>query len=264
MVSKLKNWEGVVQKFLKTWDKRDKVIAALVCGSYVTGNPSKHSDIDLHLVLSDDVTWRERGNKIIDGMLIEYFSNPEKQIESYFKDDYEDGNYASPTQFLTGKIIFDKTGVITRLKNLAQSYKDKELQKMNLVVSEIKKYGLWDNLDNLQDSYEKNSLDFYYVYYNALQDAYVIYSKYLQYPASGASKSYDTLTSEVSRKKYLLEKFPDNKFVALFKKAIVLKEKSKMMKDFESLSNHVFRQMGGFKIDGWKANSPLDIHKTKV
>ncbi len=61
----------------------------MLSGSRVTSFASKYSDIDVYIILSDDVEWRERGNKMIDGCLIEYFANPIKQIKSYFKEEFE-------------------------------------------------------------------------------------------------------------------------------------------------------------------------------
>ncbi len=76
-------------------------IGILVCGSYITGNPSTHSDLDVHIILNENVNYRERGNKIVDGLLIEYFANPAKQIREYFKDDYTNVRPMSQTQIPT-------------------------------------------------------------------------------------------------------------------------------------------------------------------
>ena len=83
----MKDWETALDKFLVSWKVRKEVTGVLVCGSFVTGKPAPHSDIDLHIVLSESVLWRERGNKIVDGFLIEYFANPPRQIREYFKED---------------------------------------------------------------------------------------------------------------------------------------------------------------------------------
>ena len=80
------NWEEKLNKFLENWEYMNDTIGILVCGSYITGNPSTHSDLDVHIILNEKVNYRERGNKIVDGLLIEYFANPAKQIREYFKD----------------------------------------------------------------------------------------------------------------------------------------------------------------------------------
>jgi len=70
------NWQLALEKFLKEWKEKDFVEGALLTGSYAIGMETKYSDVDVYIILSDSVEWRERGNKVIDGVLIEYFANP--------------------------------------------------------------------------------------------------------------------------------------------------------------------------------------------
>jgi predicted nucleotidyltransferase len=254
----MKNWRLAVDKFLNGWKEKDKVVAAMACGSYVTGSPTEHSDIDLHLILSEDMDWVERGNEVVDGILIEYFANPAEQIESYFKGDYENTSYISPTMFLTGEVIFDKEGIIDKLKLLAKSYRERKFPVLKVNSLELMKYHIWDALDNVQDSAQIENPAFYYVYYYALNLIYEAYSKYLQYPISEVPRVYDTITKESTRKKYLLQPFPDKEFVNLFSKAIKLEDKENMMKGIEFLIKYTLKEMGGFKIDGWKIRSPIE------
>jgi len=255
----MEKWRQSVNKFLQNWEEKDQVIAAMACGSYITGNPTKHSDVDLHLILRSDVDWRERGNKMIDGIHIEYFANPAKQIERYMKEDYEDNSCINSTMFLTGETIFDYEGILDELKKLAKKYKETGFPSIKPSVLELKKYSLWDEYDNVQDSYELGKPDFYYVYYAALQSVYDTYAKYLRYPVSGASKVYDTLTKVKAREKYLLAAFPDESFVMLFGEAVLLRDRNVMMREFEVLVNYVLGVMGGFSIDGWRARSSLQM-----
>lgn len=80
----MERWEEALDKFLSEWRRRDYVVGALVCGSYVTGSPTARSDIDVHIILAEESDWRERGNRYVDGCLIEYFANPPRQIRTYF------------------------------------------------------------------------------------------------------------------------------------------------------------------------------------
>ena len=96
-------------------------------GSFVVGNPKKHSNIDLHTFLKDGTEWRERGNKIVDGFLVEYFANPPKQIAPYFKEDFEDKSQMAVIQFLTGKILFDD-GTIKKLQQESKNGMAKNFQ----------------------------------------------------------------------------------------------------------------------------------------
>ena len=38
-----------LNKFLEEFEHKDDVEGVLVCGSFVTGHPNKHSDLDVHL-----------------------------------------------------------------------------------------------------------------------------------------------------------------------------------------------------------------------
>lgn len=80
----MKPWEDALNKFLASWKEQKDVIGAIVCGSFITGLPTERSDIDLHIILSDEVDWRERGNQYVDGFLIEYFVNPPRQNKEIF------------------------------------------------------------------------------------------------------------------------------------------------------------------------------------
>jgi len=89
-------------------DKKE-VVGAIVCGSYVTGHSTKHSDIDLHIILKKGTKRRERGNKIVDGILIEYFANPVSSLTQYFKNDFSANKKINSHMLASGKILFDKT-----------------------------------------------------------------------------------------------------------------------------------------------------------
>ena len=40
----MEEWKIALEEFLKDWMSRNDVVGALVCGSYITGHPSKRSD----------------------------------------------------------------------------------------------------------------------------------------------------------------------------------------------------------------------------
>ncbi|RLG96938.1 hypothetical protein DRO27_01175 [Candidatus Bathyarchaeota archaeon] len=160
----MEHWETAVESFTKKWSDKDNVEGFLVCGSYVTGSPSKRSDIDLHIVLSSGVDWRERGAEMIDGYLIEYFVNSPSQIKVYFEDDFRKNRKHAAHMFSSGKILLDRNGILEELKSEAVKWIGKEYPNLNEVTVELNKYALWDCLDNLQDAYESESKSFTYAY----------------------------------------------------------------------------------------------------
>ena len=81
----MNDWEKALEKFLDKYKNEDYFLGAILTGSYVIGNNDENSDIDIYIVTKDTTTWRERGNKLIDDFLIEYFINPKKKVLSYFE-----------------------------------------------------------------------------------------------------------------------------------------------------------------------------------
>ena len=115
----MQTWELAVEKFLIKYKDEDYFLGAILTGSYATGNYDENSDIDIYIVTKDNVTWRERGNKNIDGFLIEYFINPKKKILSYFEQELKDYHLSTTMIFVNGKILYDKDGSVQELINIA-------------------------------------------------------------------------------------------------------------------------------------------------
>lgn len=251
----MERWKKALETFLKPWKKREEVIGALVCGSYVTGNPSRHSDIDLHIILKEGTTWRERGDKYVHGILVSYFANPAKKHSEYAEEDYKRRRKVNAHMFSTGKILFDKTGELKKL--VRDSRKDllKKYPAQDTISVEIAKYNLWDSYDNLEEVFDARSPDFFFVYYAFLNDLFETYAKFLRFDSVPASKLRRFLINEKDKKKYCVEDFPDQEFVRMFVVALVIKPKQKMMSECKKLTDHVFVKMGGFTVDGWKIRS---------
>ena len=76
----MKDWELSLDKFISEYKKLDNVVGIILTGSYATGNNTINSDIDVFIVTDDNTKWRERGTKLVDGYLIEYFINPVRQV----------------------------------------------------------------------------------------------------------------------------------------------------------------------------------------
>lgn len=254
----MEEWKMALEEFLKDWKNRNDVVGALVCGSYITGDPSKRSDIDVHIILSEDVDWRERGNRVMNSFLIEYFANPPKQIRKYFQQDFQNQRTMSMVQFITGKILFDNTGILNELKIEAEHWLNKGYEDLNKTVLEIKKYSLWDSLDNLKDCFEQQRVDFPFVYFNSLANLFSEYCQFLRLESIPYYQVHSYLIEPTYIKKYLKNVFPDSIFKEMFLKALLEVDKQKMVEAYELLVNHVFHQMGGFKIDGWKIKSTVE------
>jgi hypothetical protein len=254
----MKNWRAALERFLEEWPYLNELQGVLVCGSYITGNPSEHSDIDVHLVLNEGEEWRERGNRIIDGYLIEYFCNPPAQIHKYFEEDHLERSTHAAVQFATGEIVMDREGTILGLKEEAGKWLEKPFKKNGEAGLELMKYGLWDTLDNLEDLYDKGADAWEFVYHNSLR---VLFDEYCQFLSVEQIPYYQIgsyLSEESYLKKYLKVPFPDEEFSSLFLQALNVSGREEKFLTFKRLSSHVLTKMGGFSIDGWKVKTPSE------
>jgi len=250
--------EIVLKKFIEKWETKQEVVGAIVCGSYITGNPSKHSDIDVHIILDSKTSWRERGNEIIDGILIEYFANPARMHQRYAKEDYQQRQKINAHMFSTGKVLFDRTGELAQIIQDSKKQLVREFSKPSNIENELSKYFIWDMCDNLEEVFESDGDDFIFVFHNELKRLFDSYSKYLQFDNIPPNKLIRFLRNEKDKKKYHIKDYPDINFVDFFIKTINLKQKPKMMEEYKKLTNYVLEKMGGFTIDGWKLRTPAE------
>ncbi len=255
---KKESWEVALDKFLIPWKKNKEVSGIIVCGSYITGNPTKHSDVDIYIVLKKECKWEERGNKIVDGILMEYFASPPRQIKKNLESDFKKREQIDAHMIYTGKIILDKEGGLRKLKKLSKKYLNKKFGKMTRYMYELGKYDLFDMSDNLEEVYLRKTPDFNFVYFNFLEDVFSIYSEFLSYYKIKKDNVYRFLTDKENRKKYLISDFPDKVFLRNFVLAIKERNEKKMLRKFVELSKYVQDKMGGFDIDGWKFKSSAE------
>ncbi|SYZ72580.1 conserved hypothetical protein [Candidatus Zixiibacteriota bacterium] len=251
----MKSWERALRKFLDEWEGRPEVIGALVTGSFAAGTATKYSDIDIHIVLSDKVTWRERGNRVVDGYLIEYFANPVRQIMKYFENDFRIGRHTDARMFVIGKIIFDKTGAVARLRECARRDLKRPFAKPAKTWVETAKYELWDGLDNLKELGHSRSRNFSLMYNWQMMRTVALYARFLRIEMPPAARLLKYFSDRKFREKYEMTIFPDRKFISLAKRCL----ESPAFPGIEKLTGHVLQKMGGFEINGWKLKTPLDI-----
>ena len=251
------NWRDKLDNFMESFEHKADVIGVLVCGSFVTGSPSSRSDLDVHIILDESASYRQRGNKVVDGLLIEYFANPPRQIRSYFKEDYQHISPHSQTQFATGEILLDTTGVVAELKQEATNMLALAFEGVEPKVDDILKYGIWDMLDDLLDLYENERAEFDFVYYSNLDSLISIYMRQIK-QAYDKKTILGHITSEVVRKKYLFNELPDENVKSLIQTCIIAESKKDRIRSYEKLTNAVLDLMGGFEIDGFKFKSAVE------
>jgi len=254
----MEKWELVLNKFIEKNKKKKEIIGILVCGSYITGSPSSRSDIDIQIVYDDNVNYRERGNEIIDGFLIEYFAATKRQIFKHFEGDYQTRHRPCIHMFATGKILYDKKGYVKDIVKESKRWLNKKQKPVSKPFIEQNKYHLFDALDSLEELYEEDSLEFNFHYYASLNKILNFYTAYLKVDIIPTHKALKILISDKVRNRYNIQKIEDKKFVNMFVKALKLTYKEDIMVNYRKLTDYVLKQTGGFNIDGFKLRNKVD------
>lgn len=257
----LSGWETAVRRFVTRWAESRPVSGVLICGSFITGEPGPRSDIDLHIVLPEGTGWRERGNRVIDGYLIEYFANPPAQIRKYFHDDLRSRRTMSLVQFATGSIHADSGGTVEALAALAKSLLPAAFEIPRSAALELLKYSVWDTVDNALDACERGAPDARFVYYTALEALFDDYSRFLGRPRLSPHRIMASLSGSSLRRRYLLDDFPDRAFADEYIAAITDRDDSAMPRHLEAIAGIIFTAAGGFEIDGFSVTTPADVNR---
>jgi predicted nucleotidyltransferase len=254
--SKSNNWQQALEIFLDKWRDLDYVEGVLVTGSQVVGTATQNSDVDVHIILSPNIDWRERGNELVNDTLIEYFANPVFFFQQYLDEDYANNSKQNARMFVIGKILFDKNGEVAKLVSQAKTYMEREFTKPDDIWTNVAKYAIWDEFDGLDDIYSAKQPAFEHSYHLFLQNLLIKYAKFMGAEILAHSKLYKFLSSEDFRLRYKIEQLPDNDFNAQFLQALQHKSQDNMYSSAKALTQLVLDKMGGFEIDGWKLRTP--------
>lgn len=234
-----------LQSFIESWEHSSDIQGILVSGSIVTGFATEASDLDVHIILRPECSYRTRGNVMVDGLLIEYFANTGAQIQEYFESEKANMKLTTARMFAIGDIVQDTDNTVHKLKEQAVQRVKTPFNPTKISLFSL--YALWDKMDNLKDLYTRNDplkcIAYYDLVFNLLQD----YSKSLGVILPSISKLHQYFTNPQWREAYLMPEFPDSEFVSLF-----LRLSSERLEAAEALYNHVNKQAGGFDIATFK------------
>jgi len=253
----MKDITKTINLFLEKYINKKEIIGAIVCGSYITGNPTKHSDIDIYIISNNNYKYSSRSTEYINNTLVEYFIETPDEIKKCFKENIEHKIKYDIHMFLTGKILFDKTGEVKNLIKLAKTYDKRKYKKSNKTRTENIKYYLWDMQDNLEEVFEADKGDFHFVYFNFLDKLLEFYSEYLGFNNIPTYKIRRLLTEKKDKMKFRIQDYPDKQFVKLFINSLEIIEPKQMLKKCQKLTEYITKKLGGFNVDGWKSKTQL-------
>jgi len=255
----MKKWERVARSFIDSCSFKDDIEAVFLTGSHVFGNADEFSDIDLYIILSDSVDWRERGNKRVDGMLIEYFANPMRQVKKYIDDSYANVRLIEINMILGGNIIFDKNSAADKAIAYCKEKLSEDFPEMSEFSIKTGLYLLWDCLDELKRSHSMDSSDFTMQYFRFVQSAFELYSRYVCSPVPNYHKLYRWLNDEEYFNRYGLVAHKDPEFVALVRSAFTCEDNATMFGMAEGLYEYVAGKMGGMDIGNFVLRGGCEI-----
>ena len=197
-------WKVALDKFIQAYREDELVEAILLVGSYAVGNQNDKSDIDVYIILNDDAKWRERGNKLVDNYLIEYFINPVKLVRQYMLEDKRGHGGAMANMLINGKVLFDKNGIVDILRDEAFKIVDAK----DFEVNPIKYYACWCAFDEYEAAMYHNEMQ-YFICLKNLIDAYLGNNGYCVLPEHKIERFF---RDAEYRNRYNIGKFPNNKF----------------------------------------------------
>lgn len=251
-----KKFKKAIDEFLSDWRNRDDVLGILLVGSYATGLQNFQSDVDICIILNNTAKYWKRGNVIISDFLIEYAVYPIYYFRQIQKNDMVQGKRLRTRMLATGQVLFDNSrGVILKLQDEARTCIRQKLPQESAQMTELHKYYLWDQLDNLRYLSKIKSPEFHYAYYSALQNLIESYVAFLRVEIPRPNNVRRFLTDEDFQKRYALDPIPDTVFSKSFEKAMC----EPSLEYLEQLTNHVHECMGGFNINKWTLSGKIRL-----
>jgi len=125
----------IILRYIEYMKEKHKVTAAMVTGSYVTGEMSAHSDIDIFFIWTEEFK-AMRGREYFEGVEFEYFISPEWKYYDRLRTDR-----TSMRIYSSSIILLDTEKRLEKIQNTAFT-KVKEY-KIELNVDVRKDYKFW-------------------------------------------------------------------------------------------------------------------------
>jgi len=254
----VEKWELAAKKFIDSWQFTDDIESVFLTGSHASGNADEFSDVDLFIILNDNVKWRERGNKMVDGLLVEYFANPVRQVKKHIDECYGNADLIDINMILGGKVILDRNAAADKIIDYCKQKMTTEFPSMSGYDVYMGLYLLWDAHDELQRAYSNKTPGFTMQFFSFVQNAFVLYSRYTCSPVPSYHKLYKWLTDDGYFKKYGLAAHNDLYFVEMIKATFHCKDINAMFETAKNIYVYVVDKMGGIDIDNFVLHGSCD------
>ena len=252
----MEKWQIAVDKFLADYINEDFFIGAILTGSYATGNNDVNSDVDIFIVTKDSTDWRERGNRLLDGVMVEYFINPVRQVVLELDTGFDNNNIATTLIFAGSKILYDTDDIIKGLVERAKADLDKQIKPVSEYAWKMNCYNVWHSFYELTSKYTKNvDIEFTYnIFLNNLSRAYFANN---QIPLLPVHKIERILSDDMYRERYNLKKLPEKEFSDKLLACFAAKDYDEKYICAKELYNYYMEQNSKFDINNFAFRSKI-------
>lgn len=253
----MQQWRQAAETFLSRYKNENWFLGAVLTGSYATGNFHESSDVDLFIVADNSITWRERGNILVDGVMIEYFINPLRQVLAELDAAFAENSLATTQMFANCKILYDTDGTVAAIVERA---------KRELTTGEIKPatgygramncYTVWHSYYELCAKAAANK-DILFSYNLFLCDTLRAYLLNSGLPLMPIHKAESILTDADFGHRYNLPQMPEQAFTAKLLACFAAKEASKQCAYAKELYNYFMAKFPDFDICNFSFRSEI-------
>lgn len=232
-------FKEALEEFINKYKKDKNVIGIFLTGSFVHSKPDKNSDLDVFILLKKS-NFRERGNTWINDVEIEYFINPVKQVEQYFKEE-GDGAPHTAHMFVNSKILYSKGSELSNLINKAKKIMNKKREPINEANKENAKYSIDDLEKDLEDVYlKKDNFSFNQIAINILNESLKTFLKLKRLNIEKPKRLQPYLESK------------DKEFAKLYAAVLIEKDIDKRYVETINLIRYLEKLLGGKRPKEWK------------
>lgn len=184
-------------------------------GSNQTGFSNEFSDIDLHIIFSDNIDEEIRGSSLISGYRIEYFEKTLKSMYNKTNTEFKNQGNAVVSMIVYGNIIFDRNGKIEELKNYIKEVYSNPMPKLDEEKAKEQLAIINNFFDDLKNLIENNNIYANHVFHLTLERIKDFYFSYNALPGVSRTKALKVMLNDNYRN--AIKKLnPPEEFIKLY------------------------------------------------
>lgn len=272
------NINSTILKFIKDMDyiNNKHVLGIFFYGSYLTGFNSKDSDIDLHIIFdNDDPKHLIRGNKVVDGIRIEYFEKTIGEVYKVIENDYNNQSNAPLLIFGNTSIVYSKDNQLKELQEYVINKFSSSLPPLNEEEAKEQIAIIDNRMEKLRNYAYTDNLYFEHLYYLTIDKIRRFYHRLKGISFVEASKCLKLYKNDEYRKSFHIDNLPEETFINMYFKALESTSNNKVYRyrlinalynftkrnvDFDSSDYriHIKSRNEGFEVS---INKPTDINE---